>query len=238
MAAFLRGIDDTYKFGAASTAVQSPDPKASMRENTQTVIHALDQRLLDNDEKRARSAEAIYRSLVETNSPNPEIRRLANSNAGAIEIHRVLARDPKKAKQIGQDLADAAARNGSSLEELYINEINNLSRQSIIPSLGLSGLRRQGDFKGSEVISVDIHNGRVRFKLSDARYVKSDAGPYGRDDYNMGYNRRKSQLQKAEDDLNTILLSYKNVTGADGAALAEAAVAAFNEVLGKEEGEQ
>ena len=175
----------------------------------------------------------MFNSILEAGSRNGEVRRLANGRNGVIQIHRELANNGPRAKALAEAVYNEAQAQGISIDEAYQQNISNFAAGTLAPSLQLDGVAGDRTISGRELLTVTSQGGKVKFEIKPLPNYSSGRQPQF-DRFRSSYNRFVANVQKAEADLNIILRSYQNMTGASGSALADAAVQSFVDAYGIE----
>jgi hypothetical protein len=172
----------------------------------------------------------VFNAVLEGDSSDPALRRLANYKGGLIEVHKTFARYPDKAKAFGADMRLEAERRGVSLESTLANQFNRFTMETLIPSLRTSGLTRGNPLAGQDVIKVSTQGDTVKFSL-DMQKVMSSEALRTQSGISGTTIQMQQVLRKAEADLNIMLKSFKNLTEGDATELATQAAFELQKLL-------
>ena len=234
IADLYRGVTETVKMGPAGASADETDPNGAMKSNMDTVMRTLNTVNLDEPQSLEGAARMLYTTFQNGVSDDPNVSGLANGKNGVILLHKDLAQNPEKASKLAPALQAEAERRGTTVDQLMQSQFNRFNRQTLIPSLGLQGLRFPNDAKAGDVISVENVGGKVQFNM-DRNFFNPNTPAVQvfqtgtRVDQLTQFN---SRLQKAAKDLNTMIKSYVNLTGADPNEVAQAAVEQYQEAMG------
>jgi hypothetical protein len=221
----------TFRFGPAAAAVTSANPEQAVKETTENVVAAIEIEYPEEKAANRRQAAAgVFNAVLEGDSSDPALRRLANYKGGLIEVHKTFARYPDKAKAFGADMRLEAERRGVSLESTLANQFNRFTMETLIPSLRTSGLTRGNPLAGQDVIKVSTQGDTVKFSL-DMQKVMSSEALRTQSGISGTTIQMQQVLRKAEADLNIMLKSFKNLTEGDATELATQAAFELQKLL-------
>jgi hypothetical protein len=180
---------------------------------------------------RTSSAEALLNSLQETYQAPAKVRSLSSRPDAVPALFETLARSQAKG-ELGQELVDAAAAEGSTPLDIWIQSSTGVLRNTIAPSLMLEDPNVMGN------LDLKYSGGKFKLTLNEEGYRKAagfskNPGYYSGIDQSMTkINRMNSNLRSTEKFLNDAAQSYSKTTGSSaddvGLALYEVMNLTFN----------
>jgi hypothetical protein len=180
---------------------------------------------------RTSSAEALLNSLQETYQAPAKVRSLSSRPDAVPALFETLARSQANG-ELGQELVDAAAAEGSTPLDIWIQSSTGVLRNTIAPSLMLEDPNVMGN------LDLKYSGGKFKLTLNEEGYRKAagfskNPGYYSGIDQSMTkINRMNSNLRSTEKFLNDAAQSYSKTTGSSaddvGLALYEVMNLTFN----------
>lgn len=224
-----RRIRETVRSGAAESAVDTDDPNRFIKDNMDTVTKTMDNINYDNEEDVQNTGRMVVANLLNGTSNDPSVSNLANGKNGLITLHRKLAESSEQATKLAPAITAEAERRGMSVDDLYRGQIRNFYTRTLIPSLGLEGFREEGDVTASDMVTASNQGGKIKFEIDRSFFNPNTPAVQA---FQTGQRVTKLQnfnnrLKKAETDLNTILKSYSNVSGANTDSLVQDIIDAY-----------
>jgi hypothetical protein len=180
---------------------------------------------------RTTSAEALLNSLQETYQAPSKVRAVSSRPDAVPALFETLARSQANG-ELGQELVDAAAAEGSTPLDIWIQSSTGVLRNTIAPSLMLEDPNVMGN------LDLKYSGGKFKLSLNEEGYRKAagfskNPGYYSGIDQSMTkINRMNSNLRSTEKFLNDAAQSYSKTTGSSaddvGLALYEVMNLTFN----------
>jgi hypothetical protein len=206
--AYVEVINNLDGLGAAAARQRTSVPV----EKAYRLVYDLNNQAVGKPEYHEEAANSLTNTLFNSYMGTSTVRKDANSARGLPMLLADMAKNPKLV-ELAPAIEAAAAKEGTTVNEMFVNSVSGLFRESVYPSLSVE------DPYVIPNLDIQYTNGKFSVALKEQEYrtqskLERNVLPHsGRDLSNDKINVINQRLKTMQGVLNNAVLSYKNLGG-------------------------